>query len=203
MIYRALPASGHDVTWTVVNPDLADGGLPHTTVKFRWENEGWTLDCGLGPQRSQVAIRISAQWAFQQVLLFRDLDDPDLWLATDGSGRWGEVNGAHRTDLDGCASVCVIGPPVPQGIAPRQPPSEVAHGAEGKVAIVNPETLSVVPGRMRFERIGEHTWRYSHLSPAQPTIAPDDKERLVEVEVDEFGLVLDEPNQFIRGESVA
>ena len=165
MIYRALPASGHDVSWDVVNPNLADGGRPHSTVKFRWENEGWTLDCGLGPQRSQVAIRVSAQWGIQQVLLFRDLDDPDLWLATDGAGRWGEVNGAHRTDLDGCHLV----------------------------AIVDPEKLSVVAGTMRFERIAEHRWRYTRISPADSTL-----QELIEVDVDEFGLVLDEPEQFIR-----
>ena len=41
----------------------------------------------------------------RQFLLFRDLDEPDLWLATDGTGRWGEMNGAHRPELDGCYDV--------------------------------------------------------------------------------------------------
>ena len=193
MIYRALPASGHDVSWDVVNPNLADGGRPLSTVKFHWENEGWTLDCGLGPQRSQVAIRVSAQWGIQQVLLFRDLDDPDLWLATDGSGRWGEVNGAHRTDLDGCRLVAIVGSPITHCIAIRQLPLEVGHGAEIKTAIVDPEKLSVVAGTMRFERIAEHRWRYTRISPADSTL-----QELIEVDVDEFGLVLDEPDQFIR-----
>jgi len=203
MIYRALPASGHNATWTVVNADLTDGGLAHSTVKFRWENEGWTLDCGLGPQRSQVAIRISAQWEFQQVLLFRDLNDPDLWLATDGSGRWGEVNGAHRSDLDGCRLVVVIGTPVAHCIAIRQLALQVGHGADLKVAIINPETLAVVPGMARFERTGEQTWRYSVFSPSYPSGPINGEEHLVEVEVDEFGLIIDEPNQFIRAEDVA
>lgn len=193
MIYSALPASGHDVSWDVVNPNLADGGRPLSTVKFHWENEGWTLDCGLGPQRSQVAIRVSAQWGIQQVLLFRDLDDPDLWLATDGSGRWGEVNGAHRTDLDGCRLVAIVGSPITHCIAIRQLHLEVGHGAEIKTAIVDPEKLSVVAGTMRFERIAEHRWRYTRLSPADSTL-----QELIEVDVDEFGLVLDEPEQFIR-----
>ncbi|NDG65847.1 MAG: hypothetical protein EBY23_02815 [Actinobacteria bacterium] len=198
MIYRALPASGHDVSWDVANPNLSDGGRPLSTVKFRWENEGWTLDCGLGPQRSQVAIRVSAQWGIQQVLLFRDLDDPDLWLATDGSGRWGEVNGAHRTDLDGCHLVAIVGSPITHCIAIRQLPLEVGHGAEIKTAIIDPEKLSVVAGTMRFERIAEHRWRYTRLSPTDSSL-----QELIEVDVDEFGLVLDEPEQFIRARSVA
>ena len=40
--------------------------------------------------------------AVQAQRLFRDLEQPDLWLATDGAGRWGEMNGAHRVELDGC-----------------------------------------------------------------------------------------------------
>jgi hypothetical protein len=127
------------------------------------------------------------------VLLFRDLDDPDLWLATDGSGRWGEVNGAHRTDLDGCHLVAIVGSPITHCIAIRQLPLEVGHGAEVKTAIVDPEKLSVVAGTMRFERIAEHRWRYTRLSPADSTL-----QELIEVDVDEFGLVLDEPEQFIR-----
>ncbi len=50
-------------------------------------------------------IRLSATWQVRQFLLFRDLDEPDLWLGADGTGRWGEMNGAHRHDLAGCTDV--------------------------------------------------------------------------------------------------
>ena len=46
-------------------------------------------------------VRLSPLWQVRQFLLFRDLDEPDLWFGTDGHGRWGEMNGAHRPDLDG------------------------------------------------------------------------------------------------------
>ena len=51
---------------------------------------------------------------------------------------------------------------------------------------------------MRFERIAEHRWRYTRLSPTDSSL-----QELIEVDVDEFGLVLDEPEQFIRARSVA
>lgn len=181
MIYRALPSDGLDVAWA--SPE------GETTAEFRWENEGWTINCMLGPQRSQVVMRVGAQWHIQQVILFRDLEQPDLWLATDGAGRWGEVNGAHRTDLDGCRLVAVVGTPITHCIAMRQLPLQVGHGAEVKTAVIDTETLSVVPRTLVFERLGERFWRYAPL---------DAPESLVEVRVDEYGLVESEEGGFER-----
>ena len=172
MIYRALPSDGLDVTWRRA------GG--ETTAEFRWENEGWTINCMLGPQRAQVVMRVGAQWHIQQMILFRDLEEPDLWLATDGAGRWGEVNGAHRTDLDGSRLVAVMGTPITHCIAMRHLPLLVGHAAEVKTAVIDTETLSVVPRTLLFERVGEASWRYTTLE------APD---VLTEVRVDEYGLV--------------
>ena len=56
-------------------------------------------------ERVQYVLRLSASWQVRQFLLFRDLEDPDLWLATDGTARWGEMNGAHRIELDGCYDI--------------------------------------------------------------------------------------------------
>ena len=191
MIYRALPASGLTVAWDIPNADLRDGGRPVTTTSFSWDNEGWTVDTALGPERSQFVMRLSAQWLIQQVILFRDLEMPDLWLATDGAGRWGEVNGAHRTDLDGCRLVMIGGTPVTHCIAMRQLPLQIGHGAEVKTAVIDAETLGVVPAVLRFERLGESIWRY--------TPGPDTD--MVEVVVDDHGLLLDEPGRFVRQDS--
>ena len=191
MIYRALPASGLTVAWDIPNADLRDGGRPVTTTSFSWENEGWTVDCALGPERSQFVMRLSAQWHVQQVILFRDLEEPDLWLATDGAGRWGEVNGAHRTDLDGCRLVMIGGTPISHCIAMRQLPLQVGHGAEVKTAVIDAETLGVVPAVLRFERLGESSWRYT----------PGPETDMVEVAVDDYGLLVDEPGRFVRQDS--
>jgi hypothetical protein len=181
MIYRALPSDGLDVAWV--------GPLGDTTAEFRWENEGWTVNCMLGPQRAQVVMRVGAQWHVQQVIVFRDMDEPDLWLATDGAGRWGEVNGAHRTDLDGCRLVAVVGSPIAHCIAIRQLPLHVGHGAEVKTAVIDTETLSVVPRTLLFERLDDRLWRYATLeTPDAP----------IEVRVDEYGLVVAEEGGYER-----
>jgi hypothetical protein len=65
----------------------------------------------------------------------------------------------------------------------------VGHGAEVKTAIIDTETLSVVPRTLVFERLGERFWRYTTLE------APDS---LVEVRVDEHGLVESEEGGFER-----
>ena len=88
----------------------APGGRRGTTtaievLTLRWENEGWTASGEVGRERIHYVIRLSPTWQVRQFLLFRDLDDPDLWLATDGHARWGEMNGAHRPELDGCHDI--------------------------------------------------------------------------------------------------
>ena len=52
-------------------------------TEFRWENEGWTISGQVARERVQYVVRLSASWQVRQFLLFRDLEDPDLWLATD------------------------------------------------------------------------------------------------------------------------
>jgi hypothetical protein len=71
----------------------------------------------------------------------------------------------------------------------RQLPLHVGHGAEVKTAVIDTETLSVVPRTLVFERLGERLWRYATLE------APD---ALTEVRVDEYGLVETEEGGFVR-----
>ena len=95
----AFPADGFTARWNRVDGEGSE------QVDLRWENEGWTITSEVGGPNISYVLRLSATWAVRQFLLFRDLDDPDLWLGTDGSGRWGEINGAHRPDLDGCHDI--------------------------------------------------------------------------------------------------
>jgi len=139
--YASLPASGHHASWTTWDSE-------HTAhVDLTWENEGWTANCQLSLERAQVVIRLSASWMVQQFIVFRDLDEPDLWLATDGHGRWGEMNGAHRTELDGCVDVDIPGIPftnvIPIRRLPRDTrrdgrPADVHQGVRNDVALSQP-----------------------------------------------------------------
>ena len=90
----ALPADGWTARW--------DGwdGQASEELTLRWENEAWTASGLVTGENIQYVVRLSPLWEVRQFLLFRDLDEPDLWLGTDGI-RWGEVNGSHREELTG------------------------------------------------------------------------------------------------------
>ena len=125
------------------------------TTTIRWENEGYT-----GQRRGRAAsaieyvLRLSATWQVRQFILFRDLEEPDLWLATDGSGRWGEMNGAHRTELDGCYDIDLACTPFTNTLPIRRLPLLEGDAAELPVVHVDPETLEVRPVVQRYTRLG-------------------------------------------------
>lgn len=171
----------HRVGWLAT-----DGG--ECDVEIRFENEGWTAQGTLGTERAQFVMRISATLVIQQFMLFRDMDEPDLWLGRDRSGRWGEVNGAHRPDLDGCTDIELPMSPFPTSLTMKRLPLLETHAATLTVAAVNTETLEVVPRSRTFARLSAQRWRYT--SPGQ--------DREVEVDLDEHGLVVDEPGRFSR-----
>ena len=177
---------GHLVQWAT----WAGDGLETTTI--RWENEGFTVSGAVGdtPGREhiQYVLRLSASWQVRQFLLFRDLDEPDLWLATDGSGRWGEMNGAHRTELDGCYDVDLACTPMTQTLPIRRLPLLDGDTAELPVVFVDPDTLEVRPDLHRYTRVGAHRWYHESAGLG---IAG-------EFEVDQFGLVVDYPKLFRR-----
>ena len=171
----------HRVGWLA-----ADGGK--CDVEIRFENEGWTAQGSLGTERAQFVLRISATLVIQQFMLFRDMEEPDLWLGRDRSGRWGEVNGAHRPDLDGCTDIELRMNPFPTSLTMKRLPLLETHAATLTVATVDTETLEIVPRTRTFARLGARRWRYT--SPGQDCA--------VEVDVDDHGLVIDEPGRFSR-----
>lgn len=182
--YKALPASGHRVAW--LSPDK----LPASSAQLRWENEGWTAEVTLDLDSAVAVFRLSAQWQVQQMLLFRDMTEPDLWLATDGRGRWGEMNGAHRTELDGCIDIDFAGTPFTNSAIIHRLPLHVGDQTDIHVVTIDVETLAVMNEPQRYTRLDEHTWQYNSLISGKSVI----------VQVDEFGFVKDEPENFIRAD---
>jgi hypothetical protein len=178
--YTALPASGHTARWAAW-----DGGDVEVT-EFRWENEGWTVSGQVGRERVQYVVRLSASWQVRQFLLFRDLEDPDLWLATSGSARWGEMNGAHRIELDGCYDIDLACTPFTNSLPIRRLPLHVGDSAELPVVTVDVETLDVRAATHRYLRIDSHRWAFEHAGLS------------VEFDVDQYGLLLDYPGKFRR-----
>jgi hypothetical protein len=183
--YQSLSASGHNASWVSLN---SAGNSATSAVNLRWENEAWTAEGTLGVDNAQFVLRLSAGWVIQQCLLFRDLEDPDLWLGTDSHGRWGEVNGAHRTELDGCTDLDFVNSPFTNCIPIRRLPLLIGDSATLTVAVIDIETLGIKKQTHQYTKLTQYSWRY--ISSASNTE--------VEVKVDEFGFVLDEPNNFKR-----
>lgn len=188
--YSPFPSAheptGHVARWAT----WAGDGEETTTIL--WENEGFTVSGQVSDatdrEHIHYVLRISPTWQVRQFLLFRDLEEPDLWLATDGSGRWGEMNGAHRTELDGCYDIDLACTPFTNTLPIRRLPLLEGHSAELPVVYVNPETLEVRPMVQRYTRLGSHRWRYESVESGFTA----------ELEVDEFGLVIDYPTLFRR-----
>lgn len=185
--YRPPSASGHQINWETWD------GTPASSVDLRWENEGWTAEIQLLSDSAIAVVRLSAQWIVQQLLLFRDLPEPDLWLATDGHGRWGEMNGAHRTELDGCVDIDFAGTPFTNSILTHRLPLHVGHTADLKVITINVETLGVVSKPHRYTRHDEFAWEYTSLDTGEQHAAT----------VDEHGFVTEEHGAFRRVDPAA
>jgi uncharacterized protein len=179
--YAPFSADGAEVRWQTWD------GVHEETATVRWENEGWTISGIVGRERVQYAIRTSATWRVRQFLLFRDLEEPDLWLATDGTGRWGEMNGAHRPELDGCYDVHLECTPLTSILPIRRLQLHEGDAAELPVVVVDTETLDVRRVVHRYARLGDRRWALV------PTGAP-----ATEFDVDEHGLALDVPERFRR-----
>lgn len=173
--YAAFSPDGHTVRWTTWD------GEADEILTLTWENEGWTASGVVGRERIQYVIRLSSAWQVRQFLLFRDLDDPDLWLATDGSARWGEMNGAHRTELDGCYDVDLACTPFSRTLPIRRLPLHVGDTSELSVVRIDVDTLEVKAVRLRYTRLDSHRWQVTDTGSGV----------VDEFEVDEHGLVRD------------
>lgn len=178
----AFPADGYTARWRAWDGDGDE------TVDLRWENEGWTALGELTRERVSYVLRLSPTWNVRQFLLFRDSDEPDLWLGTDGGGRWGEVNGAHRPDLDGCTDIDLHATPFTNSLPIRRLQLDPGDGAHVTVALVDVETLGVIPVDQRYEHMPSGAWRKTHQRTGSS----------IEFRVDRYGLVHDEPGLFRR-----
>lgn len=178
----AFPSDGYTARWRTWDHEHLE------TLTLRWENEGWTATGEVGREAVTYVLRLSATWQVRQFLLFRDLDEPDLWLGADGTGRWGEMNGAHRHDLAGCTDLELAITPFTTSVPIRRLGLSVGDGADVTTALIDVETLGVVPVGHHLERIAARRFRRTDLVSGQA----------VEFNVDEYGLVHDAPEAFRR-----
>ncbi len=191
--YRPLPTDGIELSWRHVE----SGSLE--LLELRWENGGWTASGIVGREQVQYVIRCTPEFAVTQFLLFRDLDDPDLWLASDGHGNWGEMNGALRDELNGCRHVELAVSPFPlvtpilhsaATIGPR-----IGTTLVERVLRIDVDTLDVFAVARRYTRSSSHRWSVrDHFDSAQGDGAVEE----LDFEVDDHGLPIDLADRFQR-----
>ena len=177
-----LPLEGITAMWQGVTSGHTE------TLTLHFENESWTVNSQISGLGIQYVLRFTATWQLQQMLLFRDLDEPDLWLANDGRGKWGEVNGAQIRDIGGCTDLDVRGSSFSRVMAIRKLAIDIGSSSFVDSVVVNPETLGVTRSRLTYTRLSAQLWK----------VARDDGHDDHEVEVDTFGLPLDIPGHFTR-----
>ncbi len=175
-------SDGHQVCWSTWD------GHHSETLSLSWDNEAWTAVGRVGKEQVEYVLRLAPTWHVRQFLLFRDLDEPDLWLAIDAAHQWGEVNGSYRAELDGCADIELTCTPFTLTIPIRRLTLAVGESAALDVIDVDVETLAAVRQSVRYERLDERTYRHTVVTSGA----------VREVTVDEFGLVLDEEQRFRR-----
>ena len=100
----------------------------------------------------------------------------------------GEINGAHRTDLDGCEDIELPASAFAPTVPLRRLPRGVGASAEVAIVVVAVETLAAVPATRRYTRVGERRWRRWRGETGESD----------EFDVDDHGLVLDEAGRSRR-----
>ena len=171
--HRSFSADGFAACWVGVDDGQAE------QLSLNWDNEAWTANVHVERQRIDYVIRVSPLWQVRQFLLFRDMEQPDLWLGTDGHGRWGELNGAHRPELDGALDVTIGASPFVHSIPIRRLPLAVGDDAELIVLAIDAETLAVQRRSRKYVRLGDRRWRV------------DDRTSTIEFDVDDYGIPTD------------
>ncbi len=181
-VLSAFPSDGYTARWRSWDHEHLE------TLTLRWENEGWTATSDVGREAVTYVVRLSATWQVRQFLLFRDLDEPDLWLGADGTGRWGEMNGAHRHDLAGCTDIDLAVTPFTTSATIRRLGLDVGAEADVTAALVDVATLGVVAVDHHYERLSSRRFRHTNRTTGE----------IDEFDIDEYGLVYDAAGRFRR-----
>lgn len=184
-VSTAFPADGFDASWA----DVGAGRTEH--LSLRWDNEAWTAAVTLDLEQVEFVVRLSPLWQVRQLLLFRDLKQPDLWLGTDGRGHWGEINGVHRPELEGATDIAVVRDGAwlsafVHAIPVRRASVEVGGSFDTRVLEIDVETLGVEPVPRTYRRVDPASWEVVHAGV------------VTRVVVDDYGLPTEVSGSFVR-----
>lgn len=184
-VNSAFPPDGFTASWSAFESDHGEH------LSLQWDNEAWTASVRLDGERVEFVIRLSPLWQVRQFLLFRDLEEPDLWLGTDGRGAWGEINGAHRRELRGATDLTVARDGASLSafvhtIPIRRIPVDVGGSFDARVVEVDVETLAVELVLRTYRRVDTAVWEVAQHG------------RVTELTVDEFALATEVGGSYVR-----
>jgi hypothetical protein len=162
-------------------------------LTLRHEHDGWTADgivrrAGDGGLDTHFAVRVDGSWRTRHVLVFRDSDEPVLWLVSDGTGRWHEQSGAARPEFDGCLDVDLVCTPFTNTLPIRRLGLAVGEAVDIDTVWYDPDEATLIRDPQRYTRLAEQRWRFDSR----------DSDFTAELAVDPDGLVLDYPTLFRR-----
>ena len=103
-------------------------------------------------------------WSAQSVTIEQKLGDATRRLKQERSGEGWLVDGIHDVRLDGCAEPDLGVTPSTNALAIRRLDLAIGKAAEIKCAWVKFPALSVEPSLQRYERLGEHDYRYTNVA---------------------------------------
>ncbi|MEZ5833510.1 MAG: putative glycolipid-binding domain-containing protein [Dongiaceae bacterium] len=109
-------------------------------------------------------IRCGRDWSARDIAIGQVLGNArrDLRLARAGAG-W-LVDGAPDPRLDGCAEPDLGYTPATNALAIRRLDLEIGQAAEITCAWVKFPDLQIEPSLQRYERLGEHEYRYTNVA---------------------------------------
>ena len=177
------------VSESVLHVDWASwDGNTNEAFTLRWDNGGWVAEGVISGLDVHYVMRLGPDHDVRQFLLFRDLDDPDLWLVTDGTGRWGEMNGGEREDLRGCTSISLACSPSTTVSTIRALNLDIGGQQSVLAATVDVESLAVIPAEHRYTRLDGNLWELSVEAFGFSVV----------LNVDETGVLIEAPGWFRR-----
>ncbi|HEX9259187.1 MAG TPA: putative glycolipid-binding domain-containing protein [Acidimicrobiales bacterium] len=135
-------------------------GGDREVLTLRWENGGWTADGVVSGANIHYVLRMDSAWQVRHLMLFRDMEEPDLWLAHDGAGAWGEVNGARRMELSGATDVLLSVTPFTLAVIANRLATDGSATTDVSVVRVDVETLEARPHTVTATRIADDRWRF-------------------------------------------
>jgi hypothetical protein len=177
VVWRQLDGSGMEhcrLTDDVLAPSL-DGAVVVVDANVPWRLD-FRITCDGHWQTRAVSVRA-----------VEGVTDHLLNLAADDQGHW-IVNGAARSDLDGCLDVDLGFSPSTNTLPIRRLGLGVDQTMTIDVAWVEFPSLTVRRASQRYTRLAERRWRFEYLTTGFTA----------DIDVDEHGLVVSYPPLWSR-----